>query len=141
MHSRIAIAAVITTSTALAVVIVACTRAPRREPSKIAEARPAPTIALQQPAMQQPTGPALLRARADAHDMLARHCGSCHEGHQPTAKPAALAVFDLDQPDWPARFDAHRFEVALGRLASKPDADKTIFVALRDAELASRAKL
>jgi hypothetical protein len=151
MESRIPIAAVITTNAVLAVVTVACTREPRRDPSRIAEPRLTPAIvlqrssgraiALQEPAMQEPAGPALLRARAEAHDMLARHCGSCHEGHQPTAKPAALAVFDLDQPDWPARFDAHRFEAALGRLASKPDADRTIFVALRDAELASRAKL
>jgi len=72
--------------------------------------------------------------------MLARHCGSCHERHQPTANPAALAIFDLDQPDWPARFDARRFAVAMQRLASKPDGDKAIFVALRDAELASRAR-
>jgi hypothetical protein len=139
MESRIPIAAVITTNAILAVVTVACTREPRRDPSRIAEPRLTPAIVL--PAAQELAGPALLRARAEAHDMLARHCGSCHEGHQPTAKPAALAVFDLDQPDWPARFDAHRFEAALGRLASKPDADRTIFVALRDAELASRAKL
>jgi len=137
MESRLAIAAVITTSIVLAVVIVACTREPRRDPAGIAAPRP---IALQQPGpLPQRAQPTLVRARADAHDMLARNCGSCHEGHQPTAKLAALAIFDLDQPDWPARFDARRFQAALGRLASKPDGDKAIFVALRDAELAARA--
>jgi hypothetical protein len=76
--------------------------------------------------------------RRAAHAVLVEYCGSCHEGHRPTAKPAALAIFDLDQPDWPARFDDHRFASALGRLAKKSPAARAAFVAFRDAELAAR---
>ncbi len=77
--------------------------------------------------------------RRAAHDALAEHCGECHEGHRPTAKPAALAVFDLDKPDWPARFDDHRYQTALARLANKPAAARDAFIAFRDAELAARS--
>jgi len=35
-----------------------------------------------------------------ARDVLAHHCGSCHQGDLPTAVPAALAVFDLLKDDW-----------------------------------------
>lgn len=36
------------------------------------------------------------RVRADAKV----HCGSCHQSSLPTAKPAALAIYDLDRDDW-----------------------------------------
>ena len=68
--------------------------------------------------------------------MLAEHCGECHEGHRSNA-PKALAVFDLDKPDWPARFDEHKFKAALMRLASKSAAARDTFIAFRDAELAA----
>lgn len=71
--------------------------------------------------------------RRAAHDALAEHCGACHEGHRPTAVAKALAVFDLDLPDWPSRFDEHRFEAALRRLARTPPA-RDAFLAFRDAE-------
>jgi hypothetical protein len=70
--------------------------------------------------------------------VLARYCGQCHEGHRPTAVAEALAVFDLDTPDWPQRFDSRRFEVALMRLSGKPEADQATFLAFRVAELAPR---
>jgi hypothetical protein len=75
--------------------------------------------------------------RRAAHDVLAEHCGECHESHRPTAKPKALAVFDLDQPDWPSRFDDHKFKSALARLSGKSDAARDAFIAFRDAELAA----
>jgi mono/diheme cytochrome c family protein len=28
------------------------------------------------------------------------HCGTCHQSTLSTAKPAALAIYDLDAPDW-----------------------------------------
>jgi predicted CXXCH cytochrome family protein len=74
--------------------------------------------------------------RQAAHDALAEHCGECHEGHRSTA-PKALAVFDLDQPDWPSRFDERRYQAALRRLASKPEPARAAFVAFRQAELAA----
>ena len=75
--------------------------------------------------------------RRAAHDVLAEHCGECHESHRPTAKPKALAIFDLDQPDWPSRFDDHKYQTALKRLAGKSDAARDAFIAFRDAELAA----
>ena len=78
--------------------------------------------------------------RHAAHDVLAQHCGECHESHRPTAKPKALAIFDLDQPDWPSRFDEHKYQAALKRLASKSDAARDTFIAFRDAELAAPAR-
>ena len=78
--------------------------------------------------------------RRAAHDVLAEHCGECHESHRPTAKPKALAIFDLDKPDWPARFDDHKYKAALMRLSSKGNAARDAFIAFRDAELAA-AKL
>jgi hypothetical protein len=37
-------------------------------------------------------------------------CGSCHTGSLPTAKAAALEVFDLDQLDWSGRMTAEQLE-------------------------------
>lgn len=75
--------------------------------------------------------------RRAAHDVLAQHCGECHESHRPTAKPKALAIFDLDQPDWPSRFDEHKYNSALKRLANQSDAARDTFIAFREAELAA----
>jgi hypothetical protein len=76
--------------------------------------------------------------RHAAHDALVEHCGECHEGHRPTAKPKALAVFDLDRADWPSQFDAHKYDAAAKRLASKSPAARDAFIAFRDAELAAQ---
>ena len=72
--------------------------------------------------------------RSAAHEMLARRCGECHERHRKTAVPKALAAFDLDAPEWPARFaDPKRAEAAMRRLAAAPASDTAAFIALRDA--------
>jgi len=99
------------------------TRYPRR-----CDARDAPPVAAADP--REAT-------RRTAHDVLAQHCGECHESHRPTAKPKALAIFDLDQPDWPSRFDEHKYNSALSgwRTSPKPRADA--FIAFREAELAA----
>ena len=82
--------------------------------------------------------PQLAAIRDAAHRVMSARCGECHESHRPTAKPAALAVFDLDQPDWPARFDAPRFDAGLRRFSDAAAEERQAFVALRDAELAAR---
>ncbi|TMQ04678.1 MAG: hypothetical protein E6J90_50890 [Deltaproteobacteria bacterium] len=107
--------------------------APAIAPGEAPAASPPVLLAARTPAA--PVDPRAA-ARQAAHDVLAQHCGECHEGHR-SDKPKALAVFDLDQPDWPSRFDAHRFASALGRLAKKPDPASAVFIAFRDAELAS----
>jgi hypothetical protein len=80
----------------------------------------------------------LIAVRDDAHRVMSARCGECHESHRPTAKPRALAIFDLDHPDWPTRFDDHLFEAGLMRFSSAPEPDRAAFVAFRDAELAAR---
>jgi predicted CXXCH cytochrome family protein len=102
-----------------------------------AEAKPKATPSTPPAASAEVAADPRAGTRQAAHDVLAQHCGECHEGHRSTT-PKALAVFDLDQPTWPSRFDAHRFETALGRLSKKPEPASATFIAFRDAELAAR---
>lgn len=85
------------------------------------------------PAAAADTAPSLAQIRARAHDVLARRCGECHEAHRPTAKQAALAIFDLDKADWPSRFDERRYAAALRRLGTSSEEDTAAIRALRDA--------
>jgi mono/diheme cytochrome c family protein len=58
-----------------------------------------------------------LRAARDAARMvLSEHCGSCHTNRLPTALPAALAVYDLDEPGWAVRMSAAQLDSASWRL-------------------------
>jgi hypothetical protein len=124
--------------------LASCTgEAPPRAPESRAPAAPAPAPAPAPTPSPAPVATTTVAAvdpreatRRAAHDALAEHCGECHEGHR-SKTPRALAVFDLDQPDWPARFDEHRYQAALRRLASKPPAARDAFLAFRDAELSS----
>jgi hypothetical protein len=93
-----------------------------------------PAVAHRAPAAAPDPREATRRA---AHDALVEHCGECHEGHRATAKPKALAVFDLDRPDWPSQFDDHKYQAAAMRLSSKSAPARDAFVAFRDAELAA----
>jgi predicted CXXCH cytochrome family protein len=128
----------------IAMLLGACTgEAPPRAAESRTPVAPAPTPASAPTPAPAPVAAALPVAadpreatRRTAHDALAEHCGECHEGHRSKA-PKALAVFDLDQPDWPARFDEHRSQAALRRLASKPPAARDAFIAFRDAEQAA----
>ena len=88
-------------------------------------------------AAREPAPDPRAQVRRAAHDALAENCGECHEGHRST-NAKALAVFDLDQPDWPARFTPPRFESALRRLVKKSEPASAAFTAFRDAELAAR---
>jgi cytochrome c5 len=118
----------------IAVLWMSCTGGePRRVPEAPAPAPAPPPHAVPAVAAADPRE----ATRRAAHDVLAEHCGECHEGHRPTAPAKALAVFDLDKPDWPARFDEHRYQAALMRLAKKPPAVRNAFIAFRDAELAA----
>ncbi len=144
----------------IAMVSISCTCA-REEPRRVPEPRtpvvmtqpidngtsartdpraPASSPAVATVAIAEPPAPSAdprATTRQAAHDVLAEHCGECHEGHRPTAKPPALAIFDLDKPDWPQRFDDHKFQSALKRLAGKSAAARDAFIAFRDAELAA----
>lgn len=91
------------------------------------------------------------RTRDDARAVLGRHCGSCHRASLPTAKLGALAVFDLDRPDFSATMSDVQLRDALHRLENLRDIDDPVFVgptradavgqfrAFVDQELAARA--
>jgi hypothetical protein len=117
----------------IAVLLLSCASddARRREPiaQRVAVAAPVEVAAVDPRDPRDET-------RKAAHDVLAQYCGECHEGHR-SKKPEALAIYDLDLPDWPGRFDAHRFQTALGRLEKKPAPASQVFIAFRDAELAA----
>ena len=52
--------------------------------------------------VEAPVDPHALQRDA-ARLVLERACGSCHISTEPTALPAALAVYDLTELDWSAR--------------------------------------
>ncbi|HEX3473463.1 MAG TPA: hypothetical protein VHT91_00405 [Kofleriaceae bacterium] len=111
---------------------------PARVPAPAAAPAAAPALA---PAVaaREPAPDPRAQVRQAAHDALAANCGECHEGHRST-NPKALAIFDLDQPDWPTRFTPPRFESALRRLVKKSEPASAAFIAFRDAELAARRR-
>lgn len=80
--------------------------------------------------------PAAADERAAARDqtraLLRAPCGACHASVEKTAKPAALAFFDLVDQEWAARLDADEFAIAKQRLA---------FAAKGEAGAAARAAL
>jgi hypothetical protein len=115
---------------ALALVLLAACGDDGEPPSAIELATTAPAAAA-----AAPTDPAAIAARA--HDALVRHCGECHEAHRPTAKPEALAIFDLDLSTWADRFTPPRLDAAIRRFAAKPEADRAAMAAFRAARAGS----
>jgi hypothetical protein len=56
----------------------------------------------------------------DARGVLERHCGLCHRQDSPQAKAGALAVFNLNEPDWSASMTKERLASARMRLVAAP---------------------
>jgi hypothetical protein len=74
-------------------------------------------------------------------DVVTEHCRDCHTRSVSDATPEALAVFDLDDPDWLAGIPSKSFYAFTARLL--PHADARIANELRatvDAELARRQR-
>jgi len=73
-------------------------------------------------------------ARERAREVLkSARCDACHDSGVSTGNRAALAVYDLVEPRWPARMSDAQLPKLLTRLKSAPAADqKTVreFVAL-----------
>jgi len=78
--------------------------------------------------------------REEARAILRTHCGRCHDGAQATAKPAALAVFDLTSAAWADGLSDARLGKVIGRMegSSAPAADRDKIKAFVDAERAAR---
>ena len=62
--------------------------------------------------------------REEARALLERHCGECHVGTRPTARPGALAVFDLVEQEWSARMSAQQLSSLERRIAGKGLAER-----------------
>lgn len=88
--------------------------------------------------------------RESARAVLSAECGSCHTRGLKTAKPKALAVFDLTAGEFAATMSEKQLESAKDRLASdlKEDAsprkvapkDQELFTRFTAAELARRKR-
>ena len=66
------------------------------------------------PAGREPAPPPTQTAAA--RDVLVHHCGSCHRSDLPTARPGALAIFDLTDDLWYAGLRQDQLDSALRRL-------------------------
>jgi hypothetical protein len=60
----------------------------------------------------------LERLRESARATLRTNCGECHIRSRPTALREALAVFDLDEPEWAARMSNQQLDNTAERLDS-----------------------
>jgi hypothetical protein len=56
----------------------------------------------------------------DATLILEKHCGLCHREDSLEAKKGALAVFNLNKPNWFASMSEEQLRSARGRLTSAP---------------------
>ena len=84
---------------------------------------------------------AALPAKDRAKEVLeAQRCGGCHDSAISTGNARALAVYDLVEPDWPARMSDAQLPKLLSRLKSAPAADQKTVREFVAAELKSRAR-
>jgi hypothetical protein len=91
----------------------------------------------------EPAPEELAQRREAAREALRPTCGRCHDGAQPTARPAALRVFDLRDTDWSARITDVQMDHIEGRFEGfhLPEADRVIVRRFLEVERARRAAL
>lgn len=97
----------------------------------------------QAPAPAASAAPADLTAlRNWTRDLAREHCGTCHIASLPTAKLAALAIYNLDLPDWSAALSPQRLRAGFTRRLNGKldDAGQQRLREFVEAEIASRAK-
>lgn len=75
-----------------------------------------------QAAQPKPSAAAAPLSAGEVHALAERHCASCHQGSVSREKPNALAVFDLDQPNWSEGLAAAQFTVFYQRMQAELDA-------------------
>ncbi len=90
-----------------------------------------------------PGGKELAALREPAREALETSCGRCHDRAQPTARPAALHVFDLAEADWSAQLTEEQMDHIEGRFEGfrMPEADRVPVRRFLAAERARRAAL
>jgi hypothetical protein len=83
----------------------------------------------------------LARGREAAREALRTSCGRCHDHARPTAIPAALRIFDLQQQEWSVRITDLHLDHIEGRLEGfhVPQPDQVTIRTFVDAERARRA--
>jgi hypothetical protein len=88
-----------------------------------------------------PPAEPLVELREAAREALRSSCGRCHDHARPTARPAALRIFDLQEPDWSARVTDEQMDHMVGRFEGfhMPEADRVTVQRFLDAERARRA--
>jgi hypothetical protein len=92
-----------------------------------------------QAAKPKASEPAAPLNAAEVHTLAERHCANCHQGSVSREKPNALAVFDLDQPDWSAGLAAAQFTVFYQRMQGELDAStRARLLAFAERERAAR---
>jgi hypothetical protein len=88
------------------------------------------------------TSRSLPELRDQARQVLLGSCGRCHDGTRPTAKPAALRIFDLHQREWAAGMSNEQMNHMSSRFEGfgMPIPDRARVQAYIDAEIARRAE-
>jgi hypothetical protein len=56
-----------------------------------------------------------LAVREQVRGLAKTYCGTCHQASLPTAKPGALAIFDLDAEDWSSTLTTERLTGGFSR--------------------------
>jgi hypothetical protein len=67
---------------------------------------------------------ARLTLREATRSVLLGRCLPCHSKSTTGANPRALAIYDLDEVEWPRHMTAARFQGMLRRLSSAPPAQQ-----------------
>lgn len=80
----------------------------------------------------------LATLRQDVRSILRPGCGSCHTTGLPTAKPAALAVFDFKEESWSAPMTIEELEGLAARSKDLGEVPRSKVELLVSAELARR---
>lgn len=115
----------------LALLLAACSHRPL-SPAATPASSPTPSAA---PADTQ-------ALRAQVRGFAITHCGTCHRATLATAKPAALAIYNLDAEDWSATLTAARLEGGFTRRlnARLNERDRELLRAFVANEVALRRK-
>jgi hypothetical protein len=71
-------------------------------------------------------------------EIIRPRCGTCHTSTLATAKPGALAIFDLARDDWSAMITKEHFPGFERRLKSLEEPDRAMVSRLVQAELSGR---
>ena len=82
----------------------------------------------------------LQAVREQVRSYARTHCGTCHIASLPTARPAALKIYDLDAPQWSATLTATQLRNGFPRrLNGRLDAEgQRALQSFIEAELALR---